>query len=55
LLIVLFVLLTVAAVVFGIFVLRALGGDDPGTGAGVRIVASVGAASTPVIDNEVVR
>ncbi|MFB9387195.1 protein kinase [Pseudonocardia petroleophila] len=55
LLIVLFVLLTVAAVVFGIFVLRALGGGDPGAGAGIRVVTSVGAASAGMIDNGVVR
>ncbi|WP_240157568.1 serine/threonine-protein kinase [Pseudonocardia broussonetiae] len=46
LLIVLFVLLTVAAVVVGIFVLRALGEDDPGAGAGMR----VGPVPTVVID-----
>ncbi|MHA6779432.1 serine/threonine-protein kinase [Pseudonocardia saturnea] len=53
LLIALFVLLTVAAVVFGIFVLRALGGGDPETGAGMRIGTPVGAAS--LIDSGAVR
>lgn len=55
LLIVLFVLLTVAAVVTGIVVLQAFGGDDAGAGAGIRVVTSVGAASTAVIDTGAVR
>jgi serine/threonine protein kinase len=53
LLIALFVLLTVAAVLFGIFVLRALAGTDPETGAGIRIGTPVGVAS--LIDIGVVR
>ena len=53
LLIALFVLLTVAAVVFGIFVLRALGGGVPDTGTGMRIGTPVGAAS--LIDSGAVR
>ncbi|GEC22344.1 hypothetical protein PHY01_46270 [Pseudonocardia hydrocarbonoxydans] len=55
LLIVLFVLLTVAAVVFGIFVVRALGEGDPGTGAGVRVVAPQGVAAGSMIDSGTVR
>jgi len=56
LLIVLFVLLTVAAVVFGIVVVRALGEEgDPGAGAGIRVVAPLGAASDRVIDIGTVR
>jgi hypothetical protein len=47
------VLLTVAAVLFGIFVLRALAGTDPETGAGIRIGTPVGVAS--LIDIGVVR
>jgi serine/threonine protein kinase len=53
LLIVLFVLLTVAAVLFGIVVLRALGGPDAGTGAGTRIGTPLGAAF--LIDTGVAR
>ena len=51
----LFVLLTVAAVVFGIFVVRALGEGDPGTGAGVRVVAPQGVAAGSLIDSGTVR
>ncbi|MDN5930439.1 MAG: protein kinase [Pseudonocardia sp.] len=53
LLIALFVLLTVAAVLFGIFVLRALGGGPPESGAGMRIGPPLWAAS--LIDSGAVR